>query len=73
MEVIVSTALTTFRSSAQALLSSSPESLSLVFWGCGLLAVGAGVRALNAHSLRPNHDSSAADVPYDRSLTESRA
>lgn len=76
MDAMVSTVLTSVRESANALLSSgSPESLALVFWGCGLLAVGAGVRSLIAQTPRQGHRVPAG-VAYgsdDRSLTESRA
>jgi len=74
MDAMVSTVITTFRESAHVLLSGSPESLALVFWGCGLLAVGAGVRSLIANNAR-QHDAPTGAVygSDDRSLTESRA
>jgi hypothetical protein len=61
------------------MFSGSPESLALVFWGFGLLAVGAGVRSLiSANSRLAGHQVHRvpAAVSYgsdDRSLTESRA
>ena len=75
MDAMVSTVLTSVRESANVLLSGSPESLALVFWGCGLLAVGAGVRSLIAQNPRQGHrvQSGVSYRSDDRSLTESRA
>ncbi len=76
---MIASLLTTVRETAQLLFSSPPESLALVFWGCGLLAVGAGVRSLIAAKplLRDNQAHHIqAGGPYsaeDRALTESRA
>lgn len=73
---MVSSVLTSVRDSAQVLFSGSPESLALAFWGCGLLAVGAGVRSLIAtktgHQVR-HVQPGVAYTSDDRSLTESRA
>ena len=59
------------------LFSGSPESLALAFWGCGLLAVGAGVRSFIAANPRLTttqvHVQAAAYRSDERSLTESRA
>jgi hypothetical protein len=76
---MVSSVLTSVRESAQVLLSGSPESLALAFWGCGLLAVGAGVRSLIAanprlSAARGHHAPRGVGYGSDeRSLTESRA
>lgn len=75
---MVSSVLNSVRESAQMLFSGSPESLALAFWGCGLLAVGAGVRSLIAANPRLANPQVhvQAGVAYgsdERSLTESRA
>jgi hypothetical protein len=73
---MVSSVLTSVRESVQVLFSGSPESLALAFWGCGLLAVGAGVRSLIAANPRHPAHGVQAGVAYtadDRALTESRA
>ena len=76
MDAMVTSVLTTVRDSASVLFSGSPESLALAFWGCGLLAVGAGARTLIAAHPRLAVARRQAHVGYrddDRSLTESRA
>jgi hypothetical protein len=75
---MVSSVLTSVSESAQVLFSGSPESLALAFWGCGLLAVGAGVRSLIAANprLAGGRGRVQGGVGYgsdDSALTESRA
>lgn len=44
--LIFSSVVSDLRANAQLLLTNAPESFWLAFWGCGLLTLGASVRAL---------------------------
>ena len=77
MDLVMASAIWgAFRDSAMVLFSGPSESLSLVLWGSGLLALGAGLKWLLAPTRRVPATKSREQVAYvaeHGSLTGSRA
>jgi hypothetical protein len=74
--VMASAILGALRDGAELLFAGASESVSLVLWGSGLLALGAGVKWLLAPTHRLHASKSQGEVAFvseHGSLTESRA
>ena len=74
-----SSVVSDLRANAQLLLTNAPESLSLAFWGCGLLTIGASIRAFTTRAsgaralILPAPRISASRTREHDSLSGSRA